>query len=101
MSAKEQAELYNLNSTADAINVDKQILSPEGIAKHRYVGNSYNQAPPSITEEEFKEEELAREQRAKDQLEMMNAQSNAGGDDDDPPAKDGDKEPPAKANEDE
>jgi phage-related protein (TIGR01555 family) len=92
VSPEELASLYKSVAEGDQLNITNDILSPEAIAKHRYVGDEYNPSPPTITEEEFEEEQKLREEQAAQQLEMMKAQGaaadNGEGDDDDEPPED-------------
>lgn len=90
MTTKDMSELYKANAEADQMYLANQVLTPEAIGKHRFVGDKYNPVPPSISEENFEKEEAARQQANAIELERLRAQqvaaaANANGDGNEPP----------------
>lgn len=79
MSDKERSELYKMTAEGDAIYVDRSCISPEAIAKHRFVGEEFNPTPPAISEEDWEQEEALREEERERQLSQMEAQSQQAG----------------------
>ncbi len=75
MSEREISDLYKANAEADAIYIAHQALDPRALAKHRFVGDEYNSAPPSITQEEFDAEEREREEEVALELERFRQQA--------------------------
>jgi phage-related protein (TIGR01555 family) len=74
MTATEEAELYKKTAEGDEIYIRNQVVDPEAIGQHRFIGDHFNATPPSMTEDEFEEmeeeKEKARQEAAKIQAEM-------------------------------
>lgn len=69
----EEAELYNKIALGDKTYIDAQVLTPEQVEHHRFVGEEFNTNPPVMTEEEYEEEEERREKEAVEEFERMAA----------------------------
>lgn len=52
-TSKEQAELYKLTAEGDQLYIMNQVIDPEVIGRHRFVGDHFNAEPPSMSEEDF------------------------------------------------
>jgi phage-related protein (TIGR01555 family) len=67
----EEAELYKKIAEGDEVYIRSDVLAPEQIEHHRFVGDSFNTNPPVMTEEEFKAAEAEREKEAAEELKQM------------------------------